>query len=86
MGVAANLKSLADFKDANGFIGYKSWQASYTDFYARVAKSGEQSPQSVLDYLYINGAINPMNTKQQRIDASEPDITLILSTMRQMEK
>lgn len=86
LGVATNLKSLADFKDANGFISYKSWQASYTDFYARVAKSGEQSPQAVLDYLYINGAINPMNAKQQRIDANEPDIALVLSTMRQLEK
>ena len=86
LGVSPNLKSLADFKDANGFIGYKSWQDSYTDFYARVAKSGEQSPQVVLDYLYINGAINPMNVKQQRIDANEPDIHLVLSTMRQLEK
>lgn len=86
LGVAVNLKSLADFKDANGFISYKSWQAGYADFYTRVAKSAEQSPQVVLDYLYINGAINPMNVKQQRIDANEPDITLVLATMRQLEK
>lgn len=87
LGVAVNLKSLADFKDGNGqFISYQSWQASYADFYARVAKSAEQSPQVVLDYLYISGAINPMNIKQQRIDADEPDITLVLATMRQLEK
>jgi hypothetical protein len=86
LGVATNLKSLADFKDANGFISYKSWQTSYADFYARVAKAGEQSPQAVLDYLYITGAINPINVKQQRIDASEPNIHLVLSTMRQLEK
>jgi hypothetical protein len=87
LGVAASTKSLADLKDANGtFISYRTWQAGYTDFYARVAKSGEQSPQVVLDYLYISGIINPINVKQQRIDANEPDITLVVSTMRQLEK
>lgn len=86
LGVSANLKSLADFKDSNGFISYQSWQASYADFYARVAKSAEQSPQVVLDYLYINGAINPMNVQKQRQEANEPDIHLVLSTMRQLEK
>lgn len=86
LGTAVAAKSIGDFSQHGQFISYKTWQDGYTDFYQRVAKTGEQSPQSVLDYLYISGPINPLGVQKQRQAANEPDINLVVATMKALEK
>jgi hypothetical protein len=84
LGVAVSAKSLGDFKDSSGYIQYATWQAGYADFYARAKASHEQSEQSVLDYIYIPGIVNVLDLKKAR--AGEPDLSLVLATMKSLEK
>jgi hypothetical protein len=81
LGVAPSTHSVGNFTKNGQYIVYPTWQASYSDLYARVKSAGENSVQATLDYLYIPGTVNPLTLKQER--AVEPSLQLVVSVMRQ---
>jgi hypothetical protein len=78
LGAAIANHSVGNLVSNGVLIHYATWQASYADFYGKVKASDEQSPQSVLDYLYIPGITNVLALKKAR--SVEPDLNLVLST------
>jgi hypothetical protein len=84
LGAAVANHSVGNLVSNGTLIHYATWQVGYVDFYAKVKAAGEDDPQTTLDHLYIPGLINILDLKKAR--AGEPDITLVLATIRNLEK